>query len=879
MVNNQFLMGHSQLSIDRFPNILNQEEKIMATFKVNGQVFKVEVDPEMPLLWVLRDVLGLTGTKFGCGIGQCWGCTVLMDGKARSSCTLKAQAAQGTEITTIEGIPDDHPVKRAWVEEQVPQCGYCQPGQILHAISLLTEKPDPGDEDIAKAMQRNLCRCGTYSRIKAAVKRAARQIRSGRTARVGSAENVSKASAGSKEDGFALNPFVRVGADGTVTVIAKHFEAGQGAYTGLATILAEELDADWSRVRVVSAPADERIYNNLLFGPIQATGGSTSIANSYEQYRRAGATARALLVMAAAANWKAPAKEISVEQGMVKHARSGRQATFGELAQKAAAMTPPAEVQLKAPQAFKLIGKQDKRVDIVPKVDGSARYAMDVRLPGMLTAMVARPPRFGGKVKSFDATQALAVSGVTDVVEIPEGVAVVAVDSWSAGRGRDALQIQWDDDQAEMRGSAELLAEYHSLLGNPGRTAHRQGDVEQALSGAAQTLEATFEFSYLSHAPLEPLNCVVQLSQNGCEIWAGDQFQTVDQQNAAEAAGLDVRQVQIHTVFAGGSFGRRANPTSDYIVEGVHIAKALAGRAPIHLVWTREDDIRGGRYRPLFVHRVRAGLDKQGNPLAWHHRLAGQSILANTPFEGAMIIDGIDLSSVEGLADMPYAIPHRSVELHTTQVKVPVLWWRSVGHTHTAFAVEVFFDELAEAAGRDPLELRRSLLSGHPRHLGVLDLAAEKAGWGSPLPPGRSRGVAVHESFSTFVAQVAEVSIGNDGTFQVERVVCAVDCGTAVNPGIIRAQMEGGIAFGLSAALEEAVTLEAGRVQQSNFNTYKPLRFNRMPEVEVYIVASDENPSGVGEPGVPPIAAAVANAVFAATGRRFRRLPLLDAGK
>ncbi len=851
----------------------------MKAFTINGQVFKADVDPEMPLLWVLRDVLGLTGTKFGCGMGQCWGCTVLVAGKARPSCIIKAGTAEGVKITTIEGVPRDHPVQRAWVEEQVPQCGYCQPGQILQAVSLLSEKPDPTDEEIAKAMQRNLCRCGTYSRIKAAVKRASNMIKSGKKAGVAPIKNPSIASTGVPAESFALNPFVRISTDGLVTVIAKHFETGQGIYTGLATILAEELDADWNLVRVESAPADETVYNNLFFGPIQATGGSTSVANSYEQYRQAGATARAMLIAAAAGAWGVPSGEISVERGMVKHARSGRQATFGEFAQKAAAMAPPSPVRLKDPEAFELIGRQATRVDVEAKVHGSARYALDVRLPGMLTAMVARPPRFGGKVKSFDATEARSTPGVTDVVEIPEGVAVVAADFWAAMRGRDTLHIEWEESAAEMRGTAELLGEYRALLATPGLRSRTEGDVEGALARAVRTLEATFEFPYLAHTPLEPLNCVVQLSESGCEIWAGDQFQTVDQANAAEAAGLNPRQVRIHTIFAGGSFGRRANPTSDYIVEGVHVAKALGGRAPIRLVWTREDDIRGGYYRPMFVHRVRAGLDERGNPVSWHHRLVGQSILANTPFEGAMVKDGIDATAVEGVDDMPYAVPNLAVELHTTQVGVPVLWWRSVGHTHTAFSVEVFIDELASAAGRDPVELRRALLSGHPRHRGVLDLAAEKAGWGSPLPPGRTRGVAVHQSFDTFVAQVAEVSVADDGAFRVERVVCAVDCGTAVNPEIIRAQMEGGIAFGLSAALGEAVTLEAGRVQESNFNSYKLLRFHRMPDVEVHIVPSTEKPTGVGEPGVPPIAPAVANAVFAATGRRFRRLPLHGPGE
>jgi isoquinoline 1-oxidoreductase beta subunit len=848
---------------------------MMTTFIVNGGPFSVDMDPEMPLLWVLRDVLGLTGTKFGCGMGQCWGCTVLVGGKALASCTIKAQAAAGKEITTIEGIPWGHPVKRAWVKEQVPQCGYCQPGQILHAISLLSEKPDPSDEDIARSMQRNLCRCGTYARIKAAIKRAANEMKLGTEAGAGLKTNPLDAFTGIGEDRYAFNPFVRISADGLVTVIAKHLESGQGIYTGLATLVAEELDADWSQVRVESAPADERLYNNLFFGPVQATGGSTSIANAYEQYRQAGAMARAMVISAAAAAWGVPAEEIGVEKGVVTHPKGGR-ATFGELAQRASAMTPPAEVRLKDPKGFELIGRQDSRVDVEPKVQGSAQYALDVRLPDMLTAMVARPPRFGGKVKSFDATKAQTIPGVTDIVEIPEGVAVVAVNAWAARRGLDALHIEWDDGTAEVRGTAELLSEYRALLSTPGQTARKEGDVEGALAGAVKTLEATFEFPYLAHAPLEPLNCVVRLSEKGCEIWAGDQFQTVDQANAAAAAGLEPRQVQIRTIFAGGSFGRRANPTSDYIVESVHVAKALGRGVPIHLVWSREDDIRGGRYRPMFVHGIRAGLDERGRPLAWHHRLVGQSILANTPFEGAMIENGIDAVSVEGVTDMPYAVPNLTVELHTTQVGVPVLWWRSVGHTHTAFAVEVFLDELAAAAERDPVEFRRALLSGHPRHRTVLDLAAEKAGWGSPLPPGRSRGVALHQSFESFVAQVAEVSIGEDGSFQVERVVCAVDCGTAINPGIIRAQMEGGIAFGLSGALQEAVTLDAGRVEQSNFNTYKLLRFNRMPEVEVHIVSSSEKPTGVGEPGVPPIAPAVANAIFAATGKRFRRLPLLE---
>jgi len=680
-------------------------------------------------------------------------------------------------------------------------------------------------------------------------------------------------SASSKTSVYAPNPFVRIASDGTVTVVAKHFEARQGAYTGLATILAEELNADFGQVRVEAAPADERLYNNLRFGQLQGTGGSTAIANSYTQYREAGAKARAGLIAAAAKHWGVPAGEIGVEKGQVSHAPSGRQADFGQLAVIAAGLAPPEAAGLKDPAQFTLIGHQDTRLDIESKVNGTAEYAMDVRLPGMLTAVVARPPRFGGTVKSFEAAAALAVPGVTDVLAIPQGVAVVAENTWAAIRGRAVLSVDWDESAAETRGTGELLAEYRALLEKPGLPARKDGDTDAALSGAVRTLEANFEFPYLAHAPLEPLNCVVRLGQDECEIWAGDQFQTVDQANAAAAAGLDVRRVRINTLFAGGSFGRRANPPSDYIVEAVHVAKALGGRAPVHLVWTREDDIRGGRYRPMYLHRLRAGLDADGNPVAWQQRIVGQSLQANTPFENALVVDGIDLTSVEGAQDLPYAIPNLSVELHTTTIGVPVLWWRSVGSTHTAYAIEVFLDELAQAGGRDPLELRRRLLANQPRHLGVLELAAAKAGWGTPLPAGHGRGLAVHKSFDTHVAQVAEVAVAEDGTFGVERVVCAVDCGVAVNPAVIRAQMEGGITFGLSAALGEAVTLDAGRVVQSGFGDYKLLRFGRHPRIEVHIVPSTEAPTGVGEPGVPPIAPAVANAVFAATGKRLRTLP------
>ena len=671
---------------------------------------------------------------------------------------------------------------------------------------------------------------------------------------------------------LAPNAFVRIGADNSVTVIAKHIEMGQGTYTGLATILAEELDADWSQVRVEGAPADAKRYNNLQWGPMQGTGGSSAVANSYEQLRKAGAAARAMLVSAAADAWHVPASEITVANGIVSH-KSGRKATFGERAEKAAALPVPADVKLKDPKQFRLIGTRVPRKDSRAKTNGSAQFTIDVKLPGILTAVVAHPPVFGAKVKSFDAAKAKSIRGVVNVVQIPNGVAVLATDFWSAKKGRDALVVQWDDSGAAKLGSAELMAQYKALAANPGQAAKTSGDVEKGFAGAAKTVEASFEFPYLAHATMEPMNCVVQLKDGECEIWNGEQFQTVDQANVAGVLGLKPEQVRINMLYAGGSFGRRANPHSDYVVEAAQIAKAVNGVAPIKLQWTREDDMRAGYYRPLNYHTIRAALDGSGHIVAWQHRIVCQSILTGTPM-AAMMKDGIDPTSVEGAVELPYEIPNMRVELHTTKGGVPVQWWRSVGSTHTAFSTETLIDELAAAAGQDPVAFRRSMMSGHPRHRGVLDLAAAKAGWGKPLPKGRGRGIAVAESFHTFVAQVAEVTVLADGTYRVDRVVCAVDCGVAVNPDVIRAQMEGGIGYGLAAVLHGAITLKDGRVEQSNFHDYRPLRINEMPRVEVYIVPSSEPPTGVGEPGVPPIAPAVANALAAATGQRLRNLPL-----
>ena len=586
-----------------------------------------------------------------------------------------------------------------------------------------------------------------------------------------------------------------------------------------------------------------------------------------------------MLVAAAATEWNVAPASLTVERGIVRHAPSNREATFGALAGKASSLPVPNDVPLKEPKDFKLIGQKLPRVDVPPKTNGTAQFTIDVTFPDMLVALLQRPPLFGATVKSFDASATKAVPGVVEVLQVPRGVAVVAKSFWAAKLGRDALKVEWDDSKAEKRSTAAILAEYRTLAERPGMPARKDGDAAAALKGAAKVVTATYEFPYLAHAPMEPLDAVVKLDANGCEIWCGDQFQTVDQANAAATAGLKPEQVKIHTLLAGGSFGRRANMGSDYIVEAVSIAKALGSNGvPVKLQWTREDDIRGGLYRPVYVHRLEAALDKDNRLVGWQHRIVGQSIMAGTAMAPVMVKNGIDGTSVEGAANLPYAIPNMSVELNTTETGVPVLWWRVVGSSHTAYATEAFIDEIAHAAGKDPLALRRAMLDHHPRHKAVLELAANAAGWGSPLPKGKGRGIAVAEAFGTYVAQVAEVTVGPDGKIKVDRVVCAVDCGTPINPDVITAQMEGGVGFGLGAVLYGAITLKDGQVEQTNFDAYQVLRIDEMPKVEVHIVSSSEAPTGVGEPGVAPIGPAVANAVFAVTGKRLRVLPFAVGG-
>lgn len=682
---------------------------------------------------------------------------------------------------------------------------------------------------------------------------------------------------GSGEGSFVPNAFVRIAPDDTVTVLIKHIEFGQGPYTGLATLVAEELDADWSQMRAESAPANDELYKNLYFG-FQGTGGSTAMANSYEQMRKAGATARSMLVAAAAAEWGVPEGEITVDKGVIRHPGSGNEARFGALAEKAATMTAPSDVTLKHAEAFELIGTDVPKLDSRAKSTGEATFTIDLQPAGALTVLVAHPPRFNGRVKSFDDADAKAIKGVVAVKAIPEGVAVYARSFWAAKKGRDALKVDWDLEGTESRSSADIIAEYRELSKTRGAPAAERGDPDGALGGADTVLEADYEFPFLAHSPMEPLDCVIELREDGCEAWLGAQLPTIDQKTIAGVLGMEPGQVKVNTMFAGGSFGRRAQPAGDFAKEAAEAIKAYgAGSPPVKLVWTREDDVRGGRYRPMYVHRLRGGLDGQGDIVAWEQVIVGQSIVAGSPFEG-MIENGIDPTSVEGASDLPYAVPNLSVSLHTTQAGVPVLWWRSVGHTHTGFTTETFLDELLAAAGRDPVEGRLRLLRDHPRHAGVLEAAAELADWTAAVPEGRARGVAVHKSFNSYVAQIAEVSRDGNGYPKVHKVWCAVDCGVAVNPNVVTAQMEGGIGYGLGHALFGEITLEEGRVAQSNFNDYRSLRINEMPDVEVHVVRSAENPTGVGEPGVPPIAPAVANAWAALTGERVRRLPFKPVG-
>jgi len=670
---------------------------------------------------------------------------------------------------------------------------------------------------------------------------------------------------------FKPNAFIRITSDNRVTVICGLSEMGQGVHTAIPMLVAEELEADWSRIKVEQAPADPAFANPFL--GFQATGGSSSVRANWEPMRKAGAAAREMLIGAAAATWKADRADCRAEKSVVLH-KSGKKLSYGQLAAKAAEQPVPKEIKLKDAKQFKIIGKAVKRLDTPAKVNGSAVFGMDVRVPGMLTAVVARAPVAGGKVASFNADKAKAMPGVKHVVQIGSGVAVVADGYWNARQGRDALEIKWDDGAGAALSSDGIRKTFGELAEKQGTVGINQGDASAALAGAAKTLEAVYEAPYLAHACMEPMNCTASVTADGVEIWGSVQAPGLLQLVLSQVAGVKPEQVKVTTTMLGGGFGRRFG--FDFAIDAVLTSKAVG--APVHVVFPREDDIKGHHYRPASVAKFQGALDAAGNPAAARIHAVCSSIAdaAHMPYEanGLPPMKGVDGFSVEGLTEWPYATPNVQVEWTKSEPPVGVWFWRSVGHSQNIFFVEGFMDEMAVAAGKDPYEYRRALLGKNPRYKGALELAANKAGWGKPLPAGRGRGIAVGQSFGSFVAEVAEVSVGKDGKLRVHRVVCAVDCGRTVNPGIVKRQMESAIVYGLSAALYGEITFKDGKVEQSNFHDYPVLRMNEMPRVEVHIVPSTEAPGGVGEPGLPPLAPAVVNAIYAATGKRLRKLPL-----
>ena len=668
---------------------------------------------------------------------------------------------------------------------------------------------------------------------------------------------------------FAPNAFIRIGTDGRVTLIMCQVEMGQGTYTSMPMLLAEELEVGLDQVRLEHAPPDDKLYANPLFGD-QETGASTSVRVFYEPLRRAGATARTMLVAAAASTWNVDPASCRAQKGVVTHSPTGRTLTYGALADKAARLPVPAQVALKDPKDFKLIGTSAKRLDTPAKVNGTAQYGIDVRLPGMKIATVAASPVVGGKVASLDDSKAKAIKGVRQIVRLDDVVAVVADHMWAAKQGLAALDIRWDDGPNATVSIADVVQDLAAATQTPGVVARKEGDAAAAIANAPTKMEAVYQVPFLAHAAMEPINCTVHVRPDRCEVWTGSQVLTRAQATAAKVTGLPLEKVIVHNHYLGGGFGRRLE--HDYVTQAVRIAKQVEG--PVKVIWTREEDIRHDVYRPYYYDRVAAGVDGRGQPIAWMHRLAGPAILAR--YLPAAFRDGIDPDGLDGAVHLLYDIP--AVQVEFVRHEEPVLntgFWRGVGVTHNTFVIESFIDELAAAAKQDPVAYRRSLLGKSPRARAVLDVAAQAAGWGGPLPVGRGRGVSLlYSGWGSYLAQVAEVAVSKSGEVRVHRIVCAVDCGTVVNPDTVKAQIEGGIIFGISGALYGEVTLKNGRVQQSNFNDVRVLRINETPAIEVHLVRNLEAPGGIGEPGTAVTAPAVANAVFAATGKRIRTLPL-----
>ena len=667
---------------------------------------------------------------------------------------------------------------------------------------------------------------------------------------------------------FAPDAFIRIGTDGAVTLVMPQVEMGQGTYTSLPMLIAEELEVDLAQVRLEHAPPDDKLYGNPLIG-FQVTGGSTSIRAFYEPLREAGASARSMLVAAAAQMWGVDPSSCQASKGLVSHAASGRQAGYGSLAEQAAAIPVPKKVALKPVDRFTLIGTPAKRLDAAGKVNGTATYGIDVKRPGMKIATVAACPVFGGKLKSVDDAEALAVKGVRQVVKIEDAVAVVADHMGAAKKGLAALKIEWDEGPNAKLSTDELVRQMEAAAAGPGVDDKKVGDVEAAERAAAQTVKAVYQMPFLAHTTMEPLNCTVHVRPDACEVWVGSQVLSRAQATAAEVTGLPPEKVTVHNHLLGGGFGRRLE--IDSVTQAVKIARQVDG--PVKVVWTREEDLQHDIYRPYYYDQLSAGLDAQGKVTSFRHRVVGSSILAR--WAPPAFKDGLDSDAVEGAAG-PYGFANLHVDYvrHMLPEGFATGWWRGVGITHNAFMVEGFIDEVAAAAKADPVAFRRDLLANDARARGVLDLAAREAGWGTAMPARSGRGVSLLLGFGTYMAQVAEVTIAKDGTVKVPRIVCAVDCGIVVNPDTVKAQVQGGIVYGLSAALYGQITLKDGRVEQSNFDNYQALRIDEMPRVEVHIVPSREAPGGIGEPSTSGIAPAVVNAVFAATGQRLRQLPI-----
>lgn len=833
----------------------------MIALSINGHSHCVNTPADKPLLWVLRDELGLKGTKYGCGVGVCGICTVLIDTEPQHACRVPIGKLEGRKVTTIEGLSEaNHPLVRAWIEAQVPQCGYCQPGQIMAAFALLERRQQPDAGEIEDALSGVLCRCGTYQRIRKALHLATAiqqdPTRHAISKRLSSSQPVQAVSIVLEQrrdanpvDTFVFNPWVRLATDGTVTVVIDRSEMGQGVATAFAMLVAEELEVELSKVHVTFAPADP-IYNNPVFDE-QLTGGSTSVRGEWERMRRAGASVRSVLIGAAAARWGVRESACRAQAGAVYHDRSGRRLDYPVLLAEAVGKSPPERLPLKAAGACRLLGRPTPRLDVPAMVAGSALYSIDITRSGQLAATVARPAVIGGRVIRFDATRSLAIDGVRQVFAIDSGIAVVADDYWSALRGREVLDITFDRGVHGELSSAMIDDQLWQATSQGGKLIQQKGQPQHALSQAARIIEAHYQTPYLAHAPMEPMNCTAEVTSNGCDVWLGTQSQGDVWAIVAQLTGLPRDKVRVHTSVLGGGFGRRLE--TDFVVEAVQIAKVM--KRPVQLIWTRQDDLQHDRYRPAHCALLKGGLNLQGRPEAWFLRIAGS----------ALALDGVDV---------PYDMPHMREEHVKVASAVPTGPWRSVGASQNAFVIECFIDELACAAGRDPLTFRLEHLRHSPRHQGVLQLAAVRAKWGKALPAGHHQGLAVYYSFHSWVAMVAEVSVSPQRRILVRRIVAAIDCGTIVNPDTVRAQVEGAVAFGLSATLKEVIHIEDGAVQQTSFADYPILTFAEMPEVEVHIVPSEALPGGVGEPGVPPVAPAVANAVFAATGHRLRALPL-----